>query len=324
MIDSVEGKDVSKQLESPSLLGENDPLIHLGTIAEGGITGRVEMVLYSPIKYSLPQGLGQRLDNRKDVLKVYPPMPGQWVRVPKPGDILAVKIAHDRVMAQNQFYQADSEISVLQTLNPLFTTDVARPPILYGFGIAKSKDTPTLLPYSIQEYVDDSQFNLLANYIKAKGGRLPVKEATNIAIKLLWILRKAHRAGILHNDLVEDSVEKNTFWNPRQGHLRLVDWANSTNHQVALDPEKRLSYGFDREGVGSLLFQIITGDRLSTAKQAGGGSLVPDRYWQAMPKDIRKVVERSCYLSQESYDPFNVQGTEEMYQDLIGAYKPLI
>lgn len=315
-----------KHLEAPTLFKGKDPLFGLQLIDNKGISGEVWSFMYVPEKYPIPQGLGQLLPNYAGSARAkFPPQPGKWVTQPEECQMYVLKLAHQHSVfgktPTQVAYQLDAEILSLRVLNDLFPDEAfGRPPKIYGFGLQETNNLGNCTPYLIMEYIGigtGGSFLPLEKYLKTQPV-LQAKEALTVATRLAFVINKAHRAGITHGDLEEGIL--NIFWDPTAGKIRLIDWANSNNILLNNDPSKGLSYGYDRKGVGELLFQLLTGNNLSEVKKQYPNQL-PEYIWQQVPAQARIIIERSCGLSRDGYNPFKPEETTRMLADLDTALR---
>ena len=85
--------------------------------------------------------------------------------------------------------------------------------------------------YIAMEYVDGLT---LKDYVKQKGGRLPVAQVLQIMTPLMDALREVHRAGMLHRDISPDNI-----YITRKGQVKLLDFG-AARHAMG-DVSKSLS-----------------------------------------------------------------------------------
>lgn len=313
--------------EAPTLLKGNDPLFGLRLLSDEGATGTVYDFMYIPEQYSTPQGLGQLLPRYGTSARdSFLPQPSRWVIQPEECQMYIIKVAHqERFLALDptqMAYQVDAETLNLRILNPLFPdVAVGRPPRIFGFGLQEADKLGRRTPYIIMEYIGQGfggQFIPLERYIQSRQ-TLDSREALTIAARLAFVITKAHETGITHNDLDAGALQ-NIFWDPSASKLRLIDWANSQN--ILLQQNKELSYGYDRKGIGELLFKLITGTDLSGLSKQYANHL-PEDVWQKVPPAARAIIERSCGLIKEAYNPFKVEESKSMLSDIGTALRAI-
>lgn len=309
----------------------------------------------SPTVYSaeyqageLPVHLGQWLGEDSVVdddglIQNFPPAPGQWVQEPRPGP---VRIMQGWVTEEGKRHYEHVDIKSLSILravlisgNRLFgQDDAARPPRIYGYGIANSEEYSYQRPYLVIESLDPN-FMKLDQYLEDRGGRLPENEAVEITLKLCKALVKFHAFGVRHGGIFETYALKNLSWNPQTKQLRIEGW----------DYEKTFPRHFDGVAVageihsmGALLFRLTTGKSWSQTDQDIGesvGEKYPtdskargrDREQQimslmtALDPDTRKVLQRSLDIGEEMEysEGYLVANSKRMLIDLFRAYQVL-
>lgn len=294
--------------ETPTLYGSH--FFKVRELGEG-ITGKAEEIFYVPLENLNPVGLGFWVDQSRILAQQFPPRPGQWIREPKSSDFPVLKLP--RISDPQIRGQLSQERAALLQLQGIFADDaVARPARLFGYGLRRRTGEPYLV---LENMTSDPHMSRLDEYLVRRwlGTELPEKETLEIAIRLAFLLNKAHQQGIVHHD-INDQKFDNIFWNPARKHVRLIDWADSTflhgEYQSGVNP------GYDRRGLAQILFKLLTGRRYSDKK-------IAHEEWEKMSQPTRDIIGRGLNPRNDSYDPKNVEDTAKMYQDLQVAYKSL-
>lgn len=301
------GQDPKDKSEAPTL--HHPPFVlHTGTLGEG-ITGTAEGFMYLPMKDFDPVGLGEWPTGQPFFDLAFPPKPKQWVIEPKQLTYIAVKLAHaGSLLAKGQLFSERMALLTLQ--NQFAESAVGRPALLFGYGIRKRTDQPYLI---LENLVQTSRFKNLEDYLAEKG-TLSEKEALEIAIRLAFILDKAHSNNIVYNDLAQ---RKNMFWNPYDKRLRLIDWGNAVfpKREEAFGHGKSpITYGRDRGDLGKLLFRMITGKDYALWPPGSN-----EQYLAKMSRPVSDVIKKVLLLDPNNYGRDEPEGTGRMLADLKAA-----
>lgn len=321
---NIELQSATQEAPTKSLFGKGTPFthkhVHEGVPAdiadEAGITGIVTFAEYHPGGY-FPAGLGKWISQRSDLKEIFPPVVGKWMAEPKPGSMVALKISRGDPQANGQLAAERVALYKMNNISP--DNADCRPAKLLGYGVARYTGGSET-PYLVLEQIAPPFVNLNLYLHDARGGHLPEQEALEIVCKLGIIINKAHGVNILHNDINDQKLD-NVFWDPEGRRIRLIDWGNA-DPNFGYDKgfiEKR-SYMNDRDGLGRLLFRLVTGERFPVDKR------VNPALWDRMSLTTRTAIERACDLKRNEdkslyYNSKDKVDTGRMQVDLTLAYK---
>lgn len=288
------------------------PFIKMRALGEG-ITGIAESVIYVPVENLHPVGLGRWVQQRSDLEVEFPPSPGHWIKQPTSPEFMVLKLP--RRTGNTQIYgQLSAERNALLRIQDAFAENaVARPARLFGYGVRRRTGEPYLILEDVSKFGESKR---LDEYLASKG-HLSEQEALEVAIRIAFVLTKAHARDIIYGDINDQKLD-NVFWNPQKKYLRLIDWANSASplRTSRLGLRVSISSGHDREGLALLLVRLITG-KFSVRRTE-----ITREDWVKMSQPTRDVVARAFHLRpKDSYDPFKPAETDRMLADLQTAYK---
>lgn len=329
--------------QEATLFGRGSPFKNERRLSEPG---------QSPITYSaeyqageLPVHLGQWLReddmNDESLMQNFPPAFGQWVQEPRSGPVriiqgfvpTAEKWKERRVDENN----LNVTRAVLMLGNSLFKDDdSARPPRIYGYGMAEQSLRP-YLPYLVTESPDPN-FMKLDQYLWERGGRLPENEAVEIAMKLCKALVKFHQFRVEHHGFFDSINLKHLSWNTHTKQLRIEGWG-------AEDTFQHKNWGdvgsSDIYHIGELLFQLATGKKWSQtddeiyqtlkAKYPAGErefyaerAQLRDLSMATLNPAIVKVLQRSLWIDRPMEYRFDLPGeSKRMLIELFAAHQEL-
>lgn len=304
----------------------------------------------SPIVYSaeyqagefpvhLGQWLGEDGVGDKRLIQNFPPAPGQWVQESRSGP---VRIMQGWVTEGEKYAYGIPDVKSLSVLravlisgNRLFKQDdVARPPRIYGYGMAKSEGYSYERPYLVVESLDPN-FKKLDQYLEERGGRLPENEAVEISMKLCKALAKFHDFRVVHGGIFETYDLENLLWNPQTKQLRIEGWDYDKTFPEYFDG---VNVAGEIHSMGALLFRLTTGKSWFQTERDIGESL-RERYptdniarfreqeqqieslMTTFDPETRKVLQRSLETGEEMKysEGFLVANSKRMLIDLFRA-----
>lgn len=185
--------------------------------------------------------------------------------------------------------------------------------------------------YIIMEYLDGMD---LLQFLQSYGGKIPYKEARNLILSVLYILRNVHMNGILHRDIAPDNVFITT-----DNVVKLIDFGAAKHATRGADDNAEImlkvgyapveQYSLDGEQgawtdmyeVGALFYRMITGIKpvASIDRKVNDRLVIPSEMGIELPPEAEAAIMTSLNVEGR----YRIQNARDYMEALGGKdFKP--